>query len=199
MPILELERKGVAKVLGDLSLTMDDLGLKGCTLYYRRRVMDMPVASYRPGADDASKEKTHRVREKLINLAMKKFLFRMSPQSLPVAKIVENDRLVGIEFIRTEIEGSQFDQSLPQNRPFIAWLPFANDSGSVDDNSKLIVWGLGMRVFGTEEYGFRFELKRKSYDIFDSETDDDEFTFGVMWRLGKELARPEEEEVIPLD
>ncbi|MDH3652399.1 MAG: FAD-dependent oxidoreductase, partial [Saprospiraceae bacterium] len=37
--------RSIVKVLDGLNLTLDDLNVKGCTLYYRRRIKDMPLAS----------------------------------------------------------------------------------------------------------------------------------------------------------
>ena len=45
--LYDLERLGIARVLGERGLTLADLGLRGCTLVYRRQVEDMPVANPR--------------------------------------------------------------------------------------------------------------------------------------------------------
>jgi NADPH-dependent glutamate synthase beta subunit-like oxidoreductase len=99
------EHKGFAKVLEQHGLTLEELGVEPCTLYYRRRPKDMPLVEYRPGATDEQKEKTHNARQKVLNLAMTKFLFKFQGTSRPVGKIVEDGRLVGIRFLRTRIEG----------------------------------------------------------------------------------------------
>jgi hypothetical protein len=49
-------------------------------------------------------EKAERVREKILNNFQNKFLFNVEPNYMPVDKIVENDRLVGLVFQRTEIK-----------------------------------------------------------------------------------------------
>ena len=41
--VLTLEKKGIAQILQDLNISFENLGLKGCTLYYRRRIIDMPL------------------------------------------------------------------------------------------------------------------------------------------------------------
>ncbi len=52
-PMLELELKGIPKVLARHGLEFEDLGLAGCTIFYRRDLEDMPLAEIPEGADDA--------------------------------------------------------------------------------------------------------------------------------------------------
>lgn len=101
--IVEMEHRGIPRTLEDLGLRFGDLDIEGCTLYYRRRALDMPVAAYKPGATPEQRKKTEQVREKLLDAAMKKYLFKWRPTHLPVGMIVEEDRLAGLRFIRTEI------------------------------------------------------------------------------------------------
>ncbi|RME51811.1 MAG: hypothetical protein D6795_07680, partial [Deltaproteobacteria bacterium] len=99
----EIEKRGIPETLRAHGLTFEGLGLQGCTLYYRRRMHDMPIVPARPDATPKEREKTAAVREKLLRKAMAKFSFRYEPCALPVDKIVEGDRLVGLSFVRTEI------------------------------------------------------------------------------------------------
>lgn len=102
--MFRLEREGVARVLDELGLTLKDLGLKGCTLYYRRRLIDMPISP--PPPADASPErieKVQQVRQKIMNNFQTKYLFDFKEQHVPVELILENDRLVGLVFRKTEI------------------------------------------------------------------------------------------------
>jgi NADPH-dependent glutamate synthase beta subunit-like oxidoreductase len=103
--MFDLER-GIAKVLEGLNLTLDNLGIKGCTLMYRRRVKDMPLF---PGDTDTPEKlaKAEVVREKVLTNAQSKFLFQMLPCHVPVDKIVENGRLAGLVLRQTEIAGSK--------------------------------------------------------------------------------------------
>ena len=43
MNMFTLDRS-ISKVLDELGYTLQDLGLKGCTLFYRRRDIDMPLS-----------------------------------------------------------------------------------------------------------------------------------------------------------
>ena|SRR3989338_1090268 len=101
---IEIEHKSCKKVLEENGLTLEKLGVTPCTLYYRRRACDMPVASFKPGASEEEKKKTQQTREHLLNIATEKYLFRFQGNSLPLDKIVENGRLVGLRFIKTEIK-----------------------------------------------------------------------------------------------
>ena len=112
--------RSIVKVLDELGLTLEDLGIKGCTLYYRRRVMDMPLS---PMATDTPEklEKAQRVRGKLLNNFLTKYLFKMKECYMPVGKLVEDGKLVGLTFQQTEVkdgkaipvEGSEIEVKSP--------------------------------------------------------------------------------------
>ncbi|MCZ6465610.1 MAG: FAD-dependent oxidoreductase [Proteobacteria bacterium] len=104
VPMLELEVKGIPKVLKAHGLRFEDLGLEGCTLAYRRRVEDMPLVEAPEGATPERMEKVRGGRRKLIDKAMEKYRFKMEPLAMPDGLLVEDDRLVGIRFRRTRIE-----------------------------------------------------------------------------------------------
>ncbi len=59
--LVELEVKGIPKTLAGHGLTWDDLGVDGCTLYYRRRPDDMPLVTMPDKAPDKVREKIERV------------------------------------------------------------------------------------------------------------------------------------------
>jgi ferredoxin/flavodoxin---NADP+ reductase len=103
--MFDLER-GITKVLETHNLTLDDLGVKGCTLVYRRRVKDMPLF---PGDTDTPEQlaKAEIVREKVLMNAQSKFLFHMLPCHVPVDKIVENGRLAGLVLREAKVENGR--------------------------------------------------------------------------------------------
>ncbi len=105
--ILELEHKTIRTVLEENHLTLDDLGLKGCTLYYRRRKVDMPLAPMPPDATPERIEKVHQARVKILENFQQKYLFKFCELRAPSAAIVENGRLVGLKFQPTEIHDEQ--------------------------------------------------------------------------------------------
>jgi NADPH-dependent glutamate synthase beta subunit-like oxidoreductase len=104
VPMLELEVRGIPKILARHELTFEDLGLEGCTIYYRRRVDDMPLVEMPEGADEKRAEKVRASRRKLVEKAMDKYRFKMEPLCMPDGLIVEDERLVGLRFRRTRME-----------------------------------------------------------------------------------------------
>ncbi len=100
----ELEVKGVPKILASHDLSYEDLGLEGCTIFYRRRVKDMPLMGIPEGADEARTLKVYKGRERMLAKATDKFRFDVAPLSAPDGLVVEGGRLVGLRFRRTKIE-----------------------------------------------------------------------------------------------
>lgn len=103
----ELEKKGVPGVLEHLGLKWADLGLKGCTLYYRRRPDDMPLMEVPEGATPERAAKVEQSRKHIINKAIEKFGFQFEPLAIPSGLIVEGGRLVGLRFNRAKVEGKK--------------------------------------------------------------------------------------------
>jgi len=101
---LHLEHEGVDAVLAANGLAWDALGLRGATLFYRRRIEDMPLADVPPDADEARRAKFEAVRRKILEKAMQKYRFRVRPLMVPTGLLVEGDRLVGLRFQRTRVE-----------------------------------------------------------------------------------------------
>ncbi|MDH3520627.1 MAG: hypothetical protein OEM49_09240, partial [Myxococcales bacterium] len=102
--LVELEVKGIPKILERHGLTFDSLGLKGCTLFYRRSAADMPLMEIPEDADERRLEKVRTGRERMLGKAMEKYLFKFEPLCAPDGLITEGDRLVGLRFRRTRIE-----------------------------------------------------------------------------------------------
>jgi NADPH-dependent glutamate synthase beta subunit-like oxidoreductase len=115
---VEMEHEGLAEFLKGHGLGLPDLGLRGCTLLYRRSVGEMPVASARDDSP-AEKERAAKVREKLIQLATAKFLFRVHPHAVARRLATDNGRVVGVVVARTEYQGRKLvtvegtDETIP--------------------------------------------------------------------------------------
>jgi len=108
----ELERYGCNKVLGDLGLTLADLGLQGCTLYYRRRIEDMPFTEMPADANAEQKARGEATRRKLLKNFAEKFMFQFHSQRAPVGYITQDERLIGVQMAVTQIrEGRAFPLS----------------------------------------------------------------------------------------
>ena len=102
--LYELERRGIQKVLSELGLTLADLGLRGCTLIYRRRVEDMPLAEVPEDATPQQVERTRQTRRKLLQNFAEKYLFTFQDQRVPVGCLAEGDRLAGLTVAATEVK-----------------------------------------------------------------------------------------------
>lgn len=101
--LLEIERLGCKRVLDELGLTFSDLGLKGSTLFYRRRIEDMPVVE-RP--DDVNPEKAARAeatRRKLLKHFADKYMFHFQSQRAPVGYLSREGKLQGIRMAATQV------------------------------------------------------------------------------------------------
>lgn len=105
--MLSLEKKGIPKTLKDHQLQWEDLGLKGTTLFYRRTIKDMPLASFPENPTEEQMNKVQNLREKILRNFQTKYLFQVQASHLPVKLIVKNGRLQGLCFVKTEIVDSK--------------------------------------------------------------------------------------------
>jgi len=107
LPLIELEVKGIPKMLAAHGLSFPDLGLAGCTLFYRRRVEDMPLVEVPEGADSARVAKVEHARRRVLEKAIEKYCFKIEPLAAPEALLTAGDRLVGLRFRRNRYEGGR--------------------------------------------------------------------------------------------
>ncbi|MDB4990428.1 MAG: hypothetical protein JWN04_5606, partial [Myxococcaceae bacterium] len=103
---LELEHDGIPQFVARHGLTLEQLGVRGVTLYYRREKTAMPLASPPDDATPQQIEKNHQVRARLMDKVIEKYLVRFQPNCAPLAPLfeadhLEADRFVGIRFQRT--------------------------------------------------------------------------------------------------
>src|SRR5258705_8391832 len=73
--MLALEREGIEPVLSASGLKYGDLGVAPCKLFYRRRVLDMPLSDIPPDAPAKRAEALKTARPKILGKAQRKFLF----------------------------------------------------------------------------------------------------------------------------
>ncbi len=104
---LTLEHKGIIPFLEEHNLTLETLGVKGCTLYTRHSAADMPLTTLPDNPTEEEMEKAAALREKMLNKVLDRFGFKMAFQKQAVEKIVENGRLTGIVFKDTEYENGR--------------------------------------------------------------------------------------------
>jgi hypothetical protein len=102
--MLRLEHAGVPAILAQHGLSWASLGLKGATLFYRRRIEDMPLADAPEDADAARRRKFGATRRRIVEKAMEKYCFHVQPQRAPVGLIVDNERLAGLRFQHTQLK-----------------------------------------------------------------------------------------------
>jgi ferredoxin--NADP+ reductase len=105
--MVRLEREGVEPVVESHGLKYTDLAIKPCKLFYRRRVIDMPLSDVPPDAPPKRQEAMRNARGKILEKAMRKFLFEFQELRVPTGVIVENDTMVGVKFSRTEVADGQ--------------------------------------------------------------------------------------------
>jgi hypothetical protein len=120
--LLELEVKGIGKVLAGHGVRFDELGLTGCTLFYRRRQEDMPLVEEPEDATPERLEKVRKARARLLEKAQEKYFFRVEALSAPDGLLVEEDRLVGLRFRRTRMEGGKLvstDETFERRGPYV--------------------------------------------------------------------------------
>jgi len=104
--VVEMEHEGLAEFLKEHKTSLEELGVKGCTLVYRRSIGEMPVASARDDSE-AEKARVSGVREKLIALSTAKFLFKVRPHAVARRLVIEGGRVTGLVLARTEYQGKK--------------------------------------------------------------------------------------------
>ncbi len=117
-----MEHKGIDKTLASHELSFSDLGLKGATLFYRKRRDDMPLVGIPPGADEAKRQKVFASRARVADKAQSKYLFHIEPLMNPESLIIEDDRAVGVRFRRMEHRDGKFvktDDLIERRAPLI--------------------------------------------------------------------------------
>jgi hypothetical protein len=101
--MLRLEREGIEPVLKAHNLTWADLAIAPCTLFYRRRVLDMPLSDIPVDAPPKRAEAMRQARAKILDKARRKYLFDFHELRVPTGVVVENDRLAGVQMSHTQV------------------------------------------------------------------------------------------------
>jgi ferredoxin--NADP+ reductase len=112
--MLRLEREGLEPVLQARGLKYADLGVAPCKLFYRRRVLDMPLSDIAPDATPKRAEAMRAARAKILDKAQRKYLFEFEPQRVPTGLIAEDGRMVGMQMSHTEVADGQV-RTLPDS------------------------------------------------------------------------------------
>jgi ferredoxin/flavodoxin---NADP+ reductase len=107
--LVEMEVQGIPKTLAEHGLAWADLGLRGCTLFYRRRQEDMPLIELPEDADDKVRERVGKARARTLEKAVSKYLFQVEPLHAPQQLLIENDRVVGVRFALNRVSGGRLE------------------------------------------------------------------------------------------
>jgi ferredoxin--NADP+ reductase len=120
--LVEMETRGIPETLKGHGLCWEDLGLTGCTLFYRRRAEDMPLVEFPDDANERVREKIAKQRARMLEKAVSKYLFRVQTQAAPLRLIAEGGRVAGLIFSRTRIEGGRLavtDETFEARGPLV--------------------------------------------------------------------------------
>jgi hypothetical protein len=101
--VVRLEREGIEPVLKSHGLDWQQLRVPSCKLFYRRRVLDMPLSDISPDAPPKRAEAMRQARAKILDKAQRKYLFEFEERRVPTGLIVDDRRLVGLQMSRTEV------------------------------------------------------------------------------------------------
>jgi NADPH-dependent glutamate synthase beta subunit-like oxidoreductase len=156
--MLELEKKGIPATCAKHGIEDPaELGLKNTLLLYRRRQVDMPLATEQPNATPEQVEKTYATRTKLLTLAQKKFLFRIQDKTLPSELIIEDGRVRGVKVQRTEVDGRKATP-IPGTEAVIRTEMIIGSIGSIPEP-----------IEGIEMRGQVYNFKDWDLGVYDSE------------------------------
>jgi ferredoxin/flavodoxin---NADP+ reductase len=101
--VVRLEREGIEPVLKSHGLDWQQLRISPCKLFYRRRVLDMPLSDIPPDAPPKRAEAMRQARAKILDKARRKYLFDFEERRVPTGLIVNDGRLLGVQMSRTEV------------------------------------------------------------------------------------------------
>jgi ferredoxin--NADP+ reductase len=105
--MVRLEREGIEPVLNTYKLDWRQLGVQACKLFYRRRVLDMPLSDIPPDASPKRADAMRQARLKILDKARRKYLFEFEERRIPTGLIENDGHLGGILMSRTEVNGGQ--------------------------------------------------------------------------------------------
>jgi len=183
------DKKGIPAICEAAGIDWRELGIKGATLYYRRRPEDMPLVSADPG-DTSRLAKLAQTRMRILEKAVEKFCINFVPLASPLSVLTEDDgqggqRVSGMTFQRNtmvdgklvstpgdtfEVKTSSVFSSIGSIPAVVEGLPMKDelyqwrdwDGGQLDDGEH--VFGLGNVLTGK---GNIVESRKNSKKIMD--------------------------------
>jgi NADPH-dependent glutamate synthase beta subunit-like oxidoreductase len=101
--LYDMERRGIPTVLDEHGLSLGALGVRGCTLVYRRAIEDMPVVEPPESATPEQYERTRGARRKLLKKFVEKNGFTIEANQVPVGYSTDGEHLTGLRLAATEV------------------------------------------------------------------------------------------------
>jgi ferredoxin/flavodoxin---NADP+ reductase len=101
--MVRLEREGIEPVLKSYQLDWQQLRIRPCKLFYRRRVLDMPLSDIPAGAPPKRAEAMRQARIKVLEKARRKYLFDFEELRVPTGLMESDGVLAGVQMSRTEV------------------------------------------------------------------------------------------------
>ncbi len=134
--MLRLEREGIEPTLAARGLKWADLGVMPCKLFYRRRVLDMPLSDIPPDANPKRAEALRMARAKILEKATRKFLFEFQELRVPTGIVVEGSgeraTMAGVIFSHTEVADGQV-RTLPDTAETVRAALTVSSIGSIPE------------------------------------------------------------------
>jgi thioredoxin reductase len=151
-PMLEIELKGIPRILQRHDTSLLELGVYGCTLFHRGSVSAMPVVQIPPDADAERREKAHAARRRLISKAIDKYRFRLVTCALPDNLLSEGDRLVGLRMRQSCTEDDETFTPLEETHDFPG-AGVVSSIGSIPEHLSGIAMDGELYAFSRREVG----------------------------------------------
>jgi len=104
--VVAMEHAGIDRTLAEHGLTPEELGVRGCTLVYRRSAEEMPLASD-PDPSPERLERLKKTRVKILDKVLRRYLVHFEPNTVVADVLVEDARLAGLVLRRTRSEGGR--------------------------------------------------------------------------------------------
>ncbi len=132
--LVKLEREGIEPVLTRYGLDWAGLAVTPCKLFYRRRVIDMPLSDIPPDAPPKRREAMRQARVKIMEKAQRKYLFAFEERRVPTGLVVDGDRLLGLQMSRTEVtEDGRKVSTIPNTQEPLEFPMIISSVGSIPE------------------------------------------------------------------
>jgi ferredoxin--NADP+ reductase len=160
--MLRLEREGIEPVLRSHQLDWQQLGIAPCKLFYRRRVLDMPLSDIPPDAPPKRAEAMRQARIKILDKARRKYLFDFEQQRVPTGLIVDDGCLAGVQMSRTEVNDGRVRTISATEEPLRAPLTVSS-IGSIPESIPGIPQHGEVYEYANEKIGLLIEGRTAVY------------------------------------